>query len=383
MRLAFVSATGVALALAACEGVGVAVVGDRPLEPEPPENACFAVRCDEILEARAPVWRADGPLGAALASCPERTTIEAEAASFALDPDALGSLRCVDLHLVADAPFTIDLREVPIAGARIDVTSSAPGTLLLGGAVTTIDLAVHGPVDVRVLGGAVGASRVLLEGAAPDRLASLTTDAVLVTDVVVEAPYGRVRAHQSHLARVAIEAAEVELELSSVADASVVADRIALLDAVLAQVDLAADVIVGAAGDLSDVDIARCGEITLAVVDVIRTHVARCSEALVLDDVDVERSLIEADVIGSGRIRHSGLRGARVELESSRLTLSSLCGVESLSVWTTSVECPSCEPTAPPEICGAPAMTQRYCPGYETSPCEGQPRPIGPMSVAP
>jgi hypothetical protein len=117
---------------------------------------------------------------------------------------------------------------------------------------------------------------------------------------------------------------------------------------------------------------------TLAVVDVIRTHVARCTEALVLDDVDLERSLVDADVLGSGRIRHSGLRGARVELESSRLTLTALCGVESLSVWTTSVECPSCEPAAPPEICGAPAMTQRYCPGYETAPCEGQPRPIGP-----
>jgi hypothetical protein len=364
--------------VAACDGVGVPVVGERPLEPDPPMNACFAVRCDEVLEPRAPVWRPDGPIGAALASCAERTTIEAEAASFALDPDALGSLRCVDLHLVADAPFTIDLREVPIVGARIDVTSSAPGTLLLGGAVTTIDLAVHGPVEVRVLGGAVGASHVLLDGAAPDRLASLTTDAVLVTDLVVEAPYGLVRAHQSHLARVALEASEVELELSSVADGAIAAERISLLDAVLARVDLAADVIVGAAGDLSDVDVTRCGEMTLAVVDVIRTHVARCTEALVLDDVDLERSLVDADVLGSGRIRHSGLRGARVELESSRLTLTALCGVESLSVWTTSVECPSCEPAAPPEICGAPAMTQRYCPGYETAPCEGQPRPIGP-----
>jgi len=286
--------------LTACDGVGVAVVGERPLEPDPPMNACFAVRCDEVLEARTPVWRPDGPIGAALASCPERTTIEAEAASFALDPDALGSLRCVDLHLVADAPFTIDLREVPIAGARIDVTSSAPGTLLLGGAVTTIDLSVHGPVDVRVLGGAVGSSRVLLEGAAPDRLASLTTDAVLVTDLLVEAPYGLVRVHQSHLARVALEAAEVELELSSVADGSIAADRIALLDAVLAHVDLAADVIVGAAGDLSEVDVTRCGEITLAVVDVIDTHVARCTEALVLDDVDLERSLVDADVHFAG-----------------------------------------------------------------------------------
>jgi hypothetical protein len=373
----------ITLLLAACDGVGVAVVGDRPLEPDPPMNACFAVRCDEVLEARPAVWRPDGPIGAALASCPERTRLEAEVASFALDPDALGSLRCVDLRLVADAPFTIDLREVPIEGARIDVTSSAPGTLLLGGAVTTIDLAVHGPIDVRVLGGAVGESHVLLDGTAPDRLASLTTDAVLLTGVVVEAPYGLVRAHQSHLARVALVAHEVELELSSVADGSITADRVALLDAVLAQVDLAADVIVGAAGDLSDVDITRCGEVTLAVVDVIRTHVARCTEALVLDDADLERSLLDADVVGSGRIRHSGLRGARVELESSRITLTALCGVESLSVWTTSVECPSCEPEAPAEICGAPAMTQRYCPGYETAPCAGQPRPVGASILGP
>jgi hypothetical protein len=229
----------------------------------------------------------------------------------------------------------------------------------------------------------VGASHLLLDGAAPDRFASLTVDAVLVTNVVVEAPYGRVLAHQSHLARVALEASELELELSSVSDASLAAERIALLDATLAHVDVAADRIVGAAGDLSEVDVTRCGEITLAVVDVIRSHVARCTEALVLDDADIERSLVDADVIGSGRIRHSGLRGARVELEGSRLTLTALCGVESLSVWTTSVECPSCEPSAPPEICGAPAMTQPYCPGYETAPCEGQPRPIGLMALGP
>lgn len=376
-RRGVLSALLTLFAFAGCEGVGAPVVGDRPMEPELPMNACFAVRCDEVLPPRPAVWRPDGPIGAALADCPERTSIEVDAATFALDPDAVGSLRCVELRLFADAPFALDLREVPIEGARIEVTSSAPGTLLLGGAVTTIDLAVHGPVEVRMLGGAIGASHVLLDGEAPDRLATLNTDAVLVTDLVVEAPYGLVRAHETHLARVSLEAREVELELSSVVDGSIRGERVSLLDAVLTQVDLAADTIVGAAGDLSDVDVTRCGELTLAVVGMIRTHVARCTEALVLDDVDVERSLIDADILGSGRIRHSGLRGSRIELESSRLTLSALCGVESLAVWTTSVECPSCEPAAPPEICGAPAMTQPFCPGYETAPCAEQPRPVG------
>lgn len=365
--------------LAACDGIGKPVVGEIPRDPQRRTGSCFETRCDDVLAPREPVWEPNEALGVQAASCTGRSEVRLDAPDFAVAADRYPTLNCVDLFLEADEPFAIDLREVPVVGARIDVRASAPGTLWLGGAVSALELSVHGPVDVHVAGGALGASRIVLDGSSPDRLATLSTDRVLVTDVAVEAPYGLVRAEHTQLARFALSALEVELSFASASNGSIEASRVTLLDASLARVDLGAETLLAAAGELRDIDVFRCGAVDLSVSHVSRTRIARCAEAVMLRDVDLERSLVDADVVGSARVRQSGLRGERIELERSRVTLTAFCGVESLRVWETSIECPSCQPAPPVEVCGGPRLVQPYCPGFETAPCDGE--RAGPSSL--
>ncbi len=361
--------------LTACDGIGLAVVGERPMTPPMPSNECWEVRCDEILDPPTPRWEAPADLGATRAACLERTSRSFAVEDMPLDPDASFDLRCADVRFDADAPFDLDLRNVPLTGARISIASQFAGHVTLGGNLSQLDLEITGPIDVDIVGGALSESVVSLGGELPDRLATLTTDWVVVTDVVVAAPYGLVRAHESALARVDVRAVELSLEVSSMNDGRLEADHVSLLDATVSRTDLAVGRLVAAAGELDAIDVVRCDEITLAAIDLSSSHVARCTGALFLDDADVDGSWIEADVLGSVRMRRTGLAGARVQVESSRLTLVALCGVESLDVSATSIECPSCQPAAPAEICGAPANVEPFCPGFESSPCDGMPRP--------
>lgn len=361
------------LATLGCE-VGLPVVGDRPLTPPPASDVCFAVRCDEVLEPLAPRWE-PGLVGADAAACAAIRPVAVSLDDPLAASRALSDMRCAEVSLEATAPFTLDLRNLPLAGARIALSSHAAGTVLLGGDVSRVDLSIDGPVEVRMEGGALGTSHVVLTGRSPARLASLTLVDVIVTDVVVDAPYGVIRARQSVLTRARLEPVEAALELSSLTNATLRASRVTLVDAPLRDVDLEVGSLVAAGAELDGVDVVSCDELALAVLRVRDSHVARCTHPLVLDDVDVDASLIEADLLGSARVRRSGLAGRVVSLDESRLTLVALCGVESLSVFTTSVECPSCEPAAPPEICGAPTTVQPYCPGFERSPCDGAPRP--------
>jgi hypothetical protein len=360
-----------ALGLVGCEGIGLPVVGERPLGPSMPDDACFAVSCEGALAPHAPRWMPTAELGVASSPCPARRS---ETLSLHARPETL-DLRCTDATLHVEQPFTLDLRGVRLTGARLDVSSTVPGTVLLAGEIDAAELHVHGPIEVRMEGGAIGASRLVLDVDDGGRPPRLELDAVVVTDSVLAAAEASFLAHGSVLSRAHVSAEELTLEVSSCTDGTLRADRLSLLDATVMHSDLDVEVLVAAAGELDGVDVTRCTSVTLAVLDVLHTRIAGCLEPLELVDVDVDGCRLEGDVRGRARIRRSALEGERVVLEDSRLTLTALCGVASLDVSTTSVECPSCEPTAPAEICGASARVEPYCPGYESAPCQGQPRP--------
>lgn len=362
--------------LGACDGIGRPVVGDRPFVPGMNMNACFAVPCDSILEALPPRWRATADLGVAGAGCAERSERTLTLADMPTEPGTPIDLRCTDATVRADAPFAIDLRNAALGGARLTLLSEHAGSLALAGTVANLELTVVGPIDVEMSDGALSTSVFVLEGSAPDRLATLTTRRVVVSEVAVRAPHGHVRTYESTLARVEIDAVEVTLEVSAASDGRIEADRMAFLDSRALSLEVGVDRFIVAAGELDRMHIHRCGEVTFAAVDVSHTRIERCASPLLLNEVDLDGSVVHADVRGlAAQIRRTAFHGERVVLVDSRMSVDALCGVEVLDVTSTAVECPTCEPAAPPEICGAPAIVQPYCPGFELSPCEGQPRP--------
>jgi len=361
------------LALAGCE-VGLPVVGMRSDMPAVPENQCFETRCSEVWSGPVPRWEPGEDVGVASAGCLSRRTLELSLAGDVVI--TAQDLRCTDIELVGEATFTLDLRDVPLTGARLHVTSDGPGRILLGGDVSAIELAVVGPVDVEMSQGALGASRIELSGSAPDRLATLSLDRVLATEVVLAAPHGALRAFRSALSQVRIDVIEATLELTSTWQSTLASERVSLLDSELRDTDVEGERVVAAAGRFDGVDVRRCGEVILASADVIRSRIARCAGAVRLQDADVERTLIEADVEGTGQIRQCGLAGSRVELELSRVVLTALCGVESFTLEGGALECPSCEPV-PLEICGVAPTVEPYCAGFEVAPCQGRMRPAG------
>lgn len=364
------------LLLTGCE-VGLPVVGMRVEAPPAPEDQCFETRCSDVWAGPMPRWEPDETTGVGAERCLSR-----RAFALSLGGDVVveaRDLRCTDLELVGEAAFVLDLRNVPLAGARVRVTSEVPGRIVLPRDLSALELSVDGPVDLEMHEGALGSSRIELGGSAPDRLATLSIDRVLVTEVVIDAPYGALRAYRSVLSHVRVDAAEATLELGGTWQSTLSADRVALLDAELRETDVEGERVVAAAGRFDAVDLRRCGEVTLASTDVIRSRIARCSRGVLLEDADVERTLIEADVAGTGQLRQCGLAGARVALESSRVALTALCGVESFTLEGGALECPTCEPV-PEEICGVARTIEPFCPGFEAAPCEGRPRPAAPAA---
>lgn len=368
-----------------CEGIGRAVVGTRPLPERMAADQCFAVDCDAILEPRGEPFEAPEELGAELARCPVRRDV-------VLAPDETGAivvpeLGCAHVLLEAETAFTLDLRARDLVGTQLTLRSIEPARVFLAGDLHHVSILVEGPIDVTMDAGALGLAAIELRSGPAQRPPSLTLDRVIATNLHVLAPSGIVRAHRSMLSRAEIVAEDLTLELSSITFASATADRATLLDAELLSVRLDVEVLVAAAGHMDQVDVARCGQVSLAVADVVRSSFAACTDPIFLDDVDVEASFLSGEVQGRGRFRRTGFSGASVSLEDSRLTLPALCGLARLDVASTAVECPTCAPVAPAEICGAPTVPQRFCPGYEVSPCPDGPRPssepLAPPAVAP
>ncbi|MBN8609009.1 MAG: hypothetical protein J0L92_00355 [Deltaproteobacteria bacterium] len=379
-RGAYVALALAAIALGGCEGIGRPLVGDRPLEERMPDDQCFAVDCDTILDPIAPPFEAPTVLGAELEGCQTRGDVTLLVGDEGrID---VPEIACADVLLETDRAFFLDLRARDLVGTRLTVRATELGQIALSGDVHHLSLDVDGPVEVVMDGGALSRSSLALTAAPAQRAGQLHLEDVIATELRLVASIGTVRAHHASLSRVQIVAREAALEISSVTFGSIVAERMSFLDAELLSVHLEVDTLVSAAGHLDRVDISRCGQVSLALTEVRRSFIAACDEPIYLEDVDMEASLVSADVQGSGRFRRTGFAGASVVLESSRLTLAALCGVVRLDVSTTSVECPSCEPTAPAEICGAPTVEQPFCPGYDVSPCSEGPRP-SPLPVEP
>lgn len=358
------------LTAAGCEGIGLPVVGDRPGGPPVPTDTCTSLPCDAELVTFRSRWQRE-QLGAELANCPDRHSIVLEPGT----PVDAADLRCGDVFFTSEEPFELDLREAQLSGARIHVSSSALGVVWLPAATDSIDLRVEGPVEVHMRSGALGSARIALEGREPERLPTLWLDRVLVTDVALEAPRGSLRAHASQLAHTHLVLDSLVLELSSLSDATVVAQDVSLLDVHVVGVDFDATRFVHAAGRIEESQVVRCERLAISSSTVSESRIAACIEGIALYDVDSDTSIYEGDLRGSANIRRGRFLGRRIELTDSRLTVPSFCGVEVLDVAFTSIECPTCEPAAPAEICGVEPRPEPYCPGYASSPCQGQPRP--------
>jgi hypothetical protein len=369
-RLALV----VPLAVAGCDGFARPVVGVRPEEPPPAESQCGPTSCEALLPAPLPRWEPPDHVGAVGAACASRRSLGMTLRGQVSLRGA--ELRCVDLELAGEPGFELDLRDARLSGARVALDARGEGAVHLGGAALEhLDVEVRGPVELDVSGGVLRASTLRLAGEAPERLATLILDDVTASELVIDAPHGAVRQHGGTLGQARVRAVDVALEVSSAYRLTLEASELALFDADLRFVTLEVDRLIAAAGRLEDVELARCGDVTLAVVDVVRTHVARCAQPVLLDGVDAERSYFEADLVGQASLRHSALAGERVELARSRLANVVACTLAALAMDGGSLECLTCEGGPPLEVCGLPAVEHDFCPGFAASPCDAAPRP--------
>lgn len=360
--------------LVGCDGFARPVVGARPVEPPLPESQCGLVTCEALRPAELAAWSPPAYVGVAGAACEARRPLAMELHGQVSLRGA--ELRCVDLDLVAEPGFELDLRDARLAGAHVRIEARGRGAVHLGGApIEHLALDVEGPVELDVAPGVLRASTFFLDGATSERLAALVLDEVDASELRIDAPHGSLRQHGGSLGRAHVRAVEVALEVSSAHYLSLEAAEVALFDASLRFVALDVDRLIAAAGRLEDVALERCGEVTLAVVDVVRTRVARCEQPILLDGVDAERSYFEADLSGQASIRNSALAGARVELARSRVETVVGCGLEALSMDGGSLECLSCEGGPPRDVCGLPAVEHTFCPGFAAAPCSGEPRP--------
>lgn len=232
---------------------------------------------------------------------------------------------------------------------------------------TTIE--IEGAVRARLTGGRLGETALRLRVRQPIAAPEVLLDRVNATDLRVDAAGAAVRLRDVAVRRLLVDARWLSIERGSLRAAILEGDHVELLDVVAASVRIEASRFITAGGEMSECFVARCDSATLALTHVTGSRFAACAEPLDLETAGLADVVIEGDVAGHGTLIHGAvLGGTSVLLEQGTLQHAALCGVGRLSA--DELDCFSCEPSAPSEVCAGTITSIVACPSLCASYCE-------------
>ena len=376
-----------AVALGACDGFGVAVVGPLP-EPDAGlgPNVCEAPEpCEAYRPEEPELWTP--PVDVTAGSTCTEFTRYALSGDAAMRPNDLirsllvapqggegpDELRCVeiDIEVPSTAPsFELDLRSMSLHGVRLQITSDIPGRLLLGtvGAISDSEFTMRGPIDIianRVL---MWSAQISLqrspEQAQAGALFALESQFTQLS-IVGE---GTVSLRRSSLREAQVRASRLTSELSPWSTLFVRADTVEVFEANLFEAHIEAGHFIAAAGTIGYSEFVDCVEIILASVTLSNAWIGPTEGPVRMSGAIALNSYIEADLVGSCRVRQSALLGHSIDLEQGSILTSALCGVDFLGIEVGDVACIRCDGGAPPDTCVS-VHPEPACPGFDTAPC--------------
>ena len=378
--------------LAACEGLGLPVVGPLP-EPigNPGEMTCSEISaCDRYLPEEPELWSPPSdPLAAA--GCPElvRYALRGDAA---LDPNAILEallvpprsgegpleLRCVELSIeVPDTArsFEFDLRSVTLEGVHVEIVSEARGRVLLGteGTISQADFSIHGPIEMIAERAVLWGARVSLEPGRHTPAGSLLANETQFVRLNMGGE-GTFAMRRSALRGAQVRASVFRSELSSWANVFVSAATVEVFEADVFQAHVESGHFIAAAGAIRYSEFFECGEIILAAVNVSQTRIADTEVPVLLSASMILNSYVQADLRGSARIVQCALLSDSIDLEGGTVANSALCGVDELAIAAGDAVCVRCDAGAPADLCVS-VHREALCPGFESATCSRGPRP--------
>ncbi|MFO0680674.1 MAG: hypothetical protein U0234_01425 [Sandaracinus sp.] len=249
---------------------------------------------------------------------------------------------------------------------------------LSGTAIDRATIELEGAVRARLTGGRIAETALRLRVRQPIAAPEVLLDRVNATDLRIDAAGASVRLRDAVAGRILVSARWLSIERGSLRAAILAADHVELLDVVAASTRIDASRFIAAGGTMSECFVARCDAVTLALTHVTGTRFAACTSPLELETASLADVVIEGDVSGHGSLIHgAALGGSSVVLEQGTLQHAALCGALTLSA--DELDCFSCEPTAPAELCAGTIGSVVRCPGLCASHCSVAPPA---MSVA-
>lgn len=364
------------VALGGCD-VLAPVIRESRGQPPPGGSACdLTERCaqldepppDTLLESevQAPSRICDGPLI-------ERTIVvdgdvTLPAASFECTRTTLVVALAPGEHPPVPTLHVADgaLVDAVISMASDDVLAELD---LSGLAIDRTTIEIEGAVRAHIAGGRIAETAVRLHARLPIAAPEVLLDDVNATDLRVDGAGASVRLRDVVGRRVFVDARWLGIERGSLRAAILEGDHVELLDVVAAAVRIETSRFITAGGTLSECHLARCDSATLALTHVARSRFAACAEPLDLEAASLADVVIEGDVSGHGTLIHGGvLGGSSVLLEQGTLQHAALCGLRELVA--DELDCFSCDPAAPAEVCAGTVSSVVRCPQLCASTCE-------------
>ncbi len=269
---------------------------------------------------------------------------------------------------------TLHVTGGPMRDAVLAISSDDAITELVldAPAIDRATLELEGAIRARIVGARIAETAVHLRTHFPIAPPELLLDGVSAADLRVDASGAIVRARDATLRQAVLDARTVAVERGSLRAVLLRGEHVELLDVVAASVRIDASRFIAAGGTLTASFLSRCDVATLALTHVASSRFAACAEPIDLEAASMADVVLEGDVTGRGTLIHGGvLGGASVTLEEGTLQHVALCDVSALE--TAALECFSCAPDAPGEVCAGMIGNAVRCPGLCQSQCDHGP----------
>jgi hypothetical protein len=296
--------------LMACDGIGRSVVGELGvLEVESCEKPvpCEPIIVDEPRDLPQPAAPVDVMLCGQAAAMPCTTSGNTSVAQCAASALALSlrfqgaldlaHLACSAVQLVhaADDPSDVRIDFQAWDHVHLDIESTQAVTLeLAGGQIEQVSISLRGPINLRLLDSErVHDLRIQADSAA----AQIELLRTKVASLSIDAPEAQVLLRRSDLEYVQLSARRLELESSSVSDASWSAATLNASDATLFRVRSEVERTVLSACDVNMGSFLSCQSLTAVSGTMTDVHLPACAEAIGIYGGAVVHSQLEGDLL--------------------------------------------------------------------------------------
>lgn len=354
------------------------VVGEHPVVGTGEPMACDpAVTCARLEEA-PPETLDESTLAAPDETCADgwtRQTLTMRE-DLALDAEAL---RCVDLDVTAlpsagpdDGALrtlTIEGRALSVARVRLTSNGSLVRLAVHAASITDTTLRADGAVRMDLTNTNAQRVEIVLGGSEPIDPPELLVRGGSLGNVRVSGLRSPVRLQDARIGHSVLAARAITLERGQMADALLSAELIELLDVMVSATRFGSERMIVSGGRIDASYVERCGSLTLAAAQVLRSTIAACTEAADLETASIGGSILFGDLRGSDALlARSVLGGASVHVDEGILSDVALCGTETLRA--SSLSCGRCAPRAPGEVCLDYFERVTDCPGLCASSCD-------------